>query len=362
MDVYTEGSTLHMALVGKVSGKDGNSIAYLVSKDAGRSWSEPVIVNHAEDGAVMSRRGNEAQVAALGRRILVAWRRGGGELPDAGPIVTAYSEDGGKTWHGGGQSALGDATENQSYPDLAVDAKGRFHVVWLDDREERGNTQGLRYARSEDGGRHWLGEATLDPQVCTCCWNRLVALPGHGLAVLYRDDEPHDMRLARQVGKRPWRSLSAVGAFDWRFNGCPHCGGGIAAGPGQRLHGVVWSGKDGAEGLYYLNSQDLGGHWSPPLRVGDQRSRESDVAALADGRVGVVFAGPWGQGEGVQLIESDDQGKTWSNPKLLSAEGAAADHPRILATPKGFRVFWTEKRPGEGRVWAMYSLEKPRKP
>ncbi len=273
-------------------------------------------------------------------------------------MVIAYTSDGGANWRRGQNPASGDVTENQSYMDLVADKAGHFHVVWLDDREENGNTQGLRYARSTDGGRHWSGDVTVDPAVCTCCWNRIMVLPDQSIAALYRDGDPHDMRLARSSGDGgPWRNLGAVGAFNWRFNGCPHCGGGIAVGPSKRLHGVVWSGKEGAEGLYYLKSEDLGGHWSPPLRIADGQSRESDIAVLPDGRVGVVFAGPAGETEGVQFMESDGAGKTWTQPLLLSAANASADHPRILATPKGFRAFWTEKRTSSGRVWAMHSFD-----
>jgi len=359
MDVYAEGDSLHAVLVGKPANTSINQVAYLFSADAGASWSKPVIVNAGQDGKLISRRGNEAQVAAQGRNAVVVWRRGG-ELPETGPMVVAYSADGGASWRRGENPALGDVTENQSYLDLVADQAGHFHVVWLDDREEKGNTQGLRYARSTDGGRHWLGELTLDPAVCTCCWNRLAVLPGQGIAALYRDDDPHDMRLAHGPGDGgPWKTLGAVGAFGWRFNGCPHCGGGIAAGPGQRLHGVVWSGKEGAEGLYYLNSKDFGGHWSKPLRIAGGQSREGDIAVLGKGRVGVVFAGPAGEAESVQFMASDDAGQTWTRPLLLSAAGAPADHPRILATPQGFRVFWTEKRAAGGRVWAMQSFELP---
>lgn len=357
MDVYAEGGAVHAVLVGKPRGRDAPGVFYLFSKDGGAGWSRPARVD--DGGRVVSRRGDEAQVAARGRRVVVGWRQGG-ELPGAGPIATAYSTDGGKHWRAGGRPAAGDATENQSYLDLAADVRGRFHAVWLDDREEKGNTQGLRHAYSADGGRRWGAESTLDGAVCTCCWNRLAALPDGGLAALYRDDDPHDMRLARLDGGR-WRDLGAVGAFDWRFNGCPHCGGGIAAGPGRTLHGVVWSGKEGAEGLYHLRSDDLGGHWTPPLRIGGGESRESDIAVLPGGRVGVVFTAPAEGGEAVRFIASDDAGRTWSEPAPLSAAGAAADHPRIVAGPKGFRVFWTERRDAGGRVWAAHSLDQPLK-
>ncbi|MDD5035544.1 MAG: sialidase family protein [Methylococcaceae bacterium] len=356
MDVYAEKSSIHAVVVGKAN--EEVKLAYLLSRDGGSHWNKSVIVNRKEDGPVLSRRGNDAQVSANGRRVVVAWKKGG-ELPESGPMLIAYSADGGTRWARGENPAVGDGMHNQSYLDLAADENGRFHLVWLDDREENGNTQGLRYARSTDGGRHWDREVTLDPKVCTCCWNRLAVLANGNVAVLYRDDEPHDMRLARAAaGGGGWRDLGRVGSFDWRFEGCPHCGGGIASSAGKNgelLHGVVWSGKDGAAGLYYLDSTDHGEHWSPPLRIGDGHSRHSDIAARGRALV-VVYTGPVGDGEGVQFIRSEDGGKTWSPPRLLSAEGAVADHPRILATPAGFRAFWTEKRPGSGRVWAMQFL------
>jgi photosystem II stability/assembly factor-like uncharacterized protein len=148
-----------------------------------------------------------------------------------------------------------------------------------------------------------------------------------------------------------WQDRGAVGAFDWQFDGCPHCGGGIASEPDGRLHSVVWSGKAGVEGLYYLYSNDAGGHWSPPVRIADGNSRESDIAVLADGRIGIVFVGV----DGVSLLQSRDAGAHWKPPQRLSADGAVADHPRIVATQQGFRVFWTQKRTGGGKVWAVFA-------
>ncbi len=362
MDIYANASAIHAVLVGKQKDSDSLKVVYMFSSDNGATWSKPTMVNASQDGRVISRRGNDAQVSVAGQRIVVAYTHAG-ELSNAGSMVIAYSSDGGKNWGRGENPAVGDMTHNQSYMDLVADKEGNFHLVWLDDREENGNSQGLRYARSTDGGQHWRGDATLDPSVCTCCWNRLAVLPDQSVAALYRDDEPHDMRLIRiSADAKSWRDLGAVGAFDWRFTGCPHCGGGIASAPGVKvpLHSVVWSGKDNATGLFYLSSTDLGVHWSVPLRIGDGRSRESDIAVLRDGQIGVVFVGPAGDGEGLQFISSSDHGKSWSTPRRLNTDGTVADHPRIAATQQGFRVFWTEKHPSGGKVWAMYFINNRR--
>ncbi len=82
MDVYAEGKSIHAVLVGKPDNADRNGVAYLFSRDAGASWSRPVIVNKAEDGKVISRRGNEAQVSAKGRRAILAVAARGGFARD----------------------------------------------------------------------------------------------------------------------------------------------------------------------------------------------------------------------------------------------------------------------------------------
>ncbi len=362
MDIYKDGNSLHIVLVGKLKDSGESRVAYVHSKNNGETWGKPVTINRQGGGKVVSRRGNEAQVTASGKRIAVIFNQST-ELPNAGPMAVAYSSNGGINWQLGESPAVGDITHNQSYLDMAADKAGALHLIWLDDREEHGNTQGLRYAKSRDGGRHWQGDVTLDPVVCTCCWNRLVVLPDQSVAALYRDDDPHDMHLVRvSHDGQSWRSLGAVGAFDWRFNGCPHCGGGIAGAPRKSgyLHSVVWSGKEGSSGLFHLISTDLGEHWSTPHRIADGQSRESDIAVLSDAWIGVVYVGPSDEGEGVQFIASADQGKSWTPPRRLSTPGLVADHPRIVSTPDGFRVFWTEKHPSAGKVLAMYFVTKPK--
>ncbi|MBX9722567.1 MAG: hypothetical protein K2X81_14305, partial [Candidatus Obscuribacterales bacterium] len=42
------------------------------------------------------------------------------------------------------------------------------------------------------------------------------------------------------------------------------------------------------------------------------------------------------------VSKSVDGGKIWTEPKILSASGANASHPRILFNNDLFQVFWTE--------------------
>ncbi|MBS1212383.1 MAG: repeat domain protein [Proteobacteria bacterium] len=357
-DLYADADKIHALILGKFIDRPHALLAYLSSADGGMHWSQPVFVTPEADPKVASRRGNDAQLAAYGSRLVAAWQERG-ELPGTGPMRLAYSEDSGRTWKKAAPPDFDDPTGTQSYLDVAADGKGDFHLVWLDDREENGNSQGLRHAISHDGGRRWTHQETIDDAVCTCCWNRLTALPDHSLAVLYRGNDPHDMQLATRADRGPWHHPGPVGRFDWHFSGCPHCGGGIAVtteGDKPVLHGVVWTGVERAPGLYYLNSRTRGETWSPTVQVGASESREADIAVLSPARIAIVF-GTTETGESrVQMRLSTDGGRTWSPHRPLSSPQTAADHPRILSTPFGFRAFWTERRPDGKRAWAMQSL------
>lgn len=356
MDVAAQAGDLHLLLVGRFAQTDGMAVAYLASRDGGKVWSSPVFLNRKDEAQPMSRRGNDARLAVRGQRIMAVWQARG-ELPGAGPMRVAVSSDGGKTWDEGANPAPGDTLQNQSYMAVAADGVGRLHLAWLDDREENGNAQGLRYARSDDDGRHWSRETTVDAEVCTCCWNRMAELPDRSMALLYRDSDPHDMNLARlPAGDTAWRHIGPVGIAGWHFSGCPHCGGGLAStGSGGKtvLHGVTWTGKEDAPGLYYSRSGDLGRRWSSPYFIGDGHSRESDIAARSPGEVAIVFTRSTNAGTPLYWLRSRDGGRHWSKPQALTGPEVKADHPRIVAMPTGFRVFWTETRPGGGKTWAM---------
>jgi hypothetical protein len=47
---------------------------------------------------------------------------------------------------------------DHAFVDVAADAAGTFHLVWLDARGGAGAGKGLRYARSTDGGVAVVGE------------------------------------------------------------------------------------------------------------------------------------------------------------------------------------------------------------
>jgi hypothetical protein len=236
-----------------------------------------------------------------------------------------------------------------------------MHVVWLDSRNgpsELKASQGLRYAKSVDGGLSWQPNKTLDDTTCSCCWNTLKTDTDGNTFVLYRDKKPSDLTIGVIDNQQHWQSLNKVGAFNWDFDGCPHIGGGLdiqQTADIKTLHAVVGTGHEEHLGVHYLHSEDSGLNWSQTIQLGDESALHADVAAHNDGRVTAVWDMMSEDGLAVFVSESADQGIHWTQPKQLSSAGMRASHPRAVKTENGFLAVWTESD-GQQQTLGMQRL------
>ncbi|MGY6275809.1 exo-alpha-sialidase [Methylomonas sp. MgM2] len=347
-DIYPEQGILHAVFAAATATPKQPYVAYIKSEDGGRHWSKPVSLGQYASNTLESGTGNDIQIAAHENNLLVIWQATG-EIPGMGPLQLIYSKDGGAHWQSGA-NPTGPETD-QSHPDLAGDAQGRFHLVWLDDRDENGY-QGVRYARTSNAGLSWELAQTIDDSSCSCCWNRLLIGPDQQVDVLYRDMEPRDMALAQtEDAGQNWQRISTVGEFNWVFDGCPHNGGAIAW-AGDTLQTLVWTGEESKAGLYHLSSSDNGKSWSPPQSMGGgSLAFHSDIAASGNERLLAIWDARGAAGSTVMISESFDKGLHWSPARQISTPGGSAQFPRLVSTPSGFLAMWLEQKTGAAKQW-----------
>lgn len=338
-------------------------LLYQRSDDQGATWSTPNRLAARGAPAHSPHRGADPQIAASGRNLAAVWMTGGTGYLGSGPMATALSSDGGKTWRTGPNPADDKLTTGHGFTDIAADQDGVFHLAWLDGRDGR---QGLRYARSLDGGATWTRNLTLKQETCECCWNTLTTDAAGTVHVLFRDKAPRDMMVASSLdGGVSWGKPVVVGRFDWEFKGCPHVGGSLVLGKaagGRELHTLVWSGITNATGLYHLHSLDRGRTWSKPQRVGDRDARRGDIATGTDGTLAAVWETLSDEQMVIQSALSPDGGASWLAPVQLSETSASAAYPRVVAIEGGFRVFWTEVLDGTSSIWRTAGLPVTAKP
>lgn len=357
VDIVNHKNRLHLLTGKHLHGQ--KSLWYQYSDDSGNSWSVDKKVLNNDNITAKILRGNDAQIAVQGKNIIVTWTRYDPTTRfNAGAMLAARSTDNGLSW----QSAETPPDWKKGphgYIDMAADDL-TIHAVWLDNRishSEVKASQGLRYARSIDGGLSWQPNKTLDNLSCSCCWNTIKTDAGSKTYVLYRDKQPSDLSIGMIDQQQQWQRLNHVGAFNWQFDGCPHIGGGLdfqtTAGK-HRLHAVVGTGHQDHLGIHYLYSDNAGKNWSPPMPLGDESAIHADIAAHDNGRVIAVWDMMSENGLAVFIAESQDRGANWSASKQISRAGMRATHPRIVKSEKGFLALWTENN---GQQQTLATLE-----
>lgn len=346
LDVVAEGERIHLlTLAAADAGVSG--LVYLHSDDAGASWSVPVRVDAGLPPPHAPARGKDAQLAVAGDRLLAMWTTTGSGFMGRGPLVTAMSEDGGRTWHAGGNPSDDGTDSGHAFQDARATEDG-WEAVWLDKREE---IAGLRYARWGGNPGAWSPQVTIDAETCECCWNVLARGSEGERFVLYRDKNPRDMALGVSAdGGKTWERRATVGRFQWEFPGCPHVGGALAVAPkpAGRIAALVTTGQQGQVGVHVLVSENGGRTWPAAARLGDVTASHGDLAVAADGALIAVWDELIGERIGIRAAHSTDGGRTWTAPVTQNDPAVAATHPRAVWTRLGFRVFWTE-----GTAWKM---------
>ncbi|HRQ87753.1 MAG TPA: sialidase family protein [Bacteroidia bacterium] len=358
VDVCSDGDRVHL-LTAETATADSIHLLYRSSSDGGAIWSHPSRIDEGMTPPFSPHRGMDPQIAGAGKRIVAAWTTAGTDRWGSGPIVTAWSDDGGITWQPGPAPADDGLTTGHGFLDLSADASGRFHLVWLDSRDGH---QGLRYASSSDGGKSWNPNQTLQSETCECCRNALAGGSGPLPAVLYRNRDPRDMRVIyRLPDDASWSQPMAAGQFDWKFDGCPHVGGGLAVtgDPGERrFHALVWTGEASRSGVHYVRLREAAGAEADPLRFGSPFATHPDLAAHGQHLLAV-----WNESREASLplrqASSPNGGLNWSDAAPVPDAAPSATHPIVVATDAGFLIVWTETPEGQASRWRSHRIDVP---
>jgi len=257
-----------------------------ISRDGGRSFAAPVQVNTVAGEARVS--GEEPpQVALVPRKgatpdVVVVWTaRAGANWK----LLTTRSTDGGKTFPAATAVPGSDGSGTRGWQSVAVDARGRVAVLWLDHRatvvadslhkhamgSAAGTTPMPKADPTERAGLSELYFTSLDgssasrltSSVCYCCKTSM-AVAGDNIYAVWRHVFPGGIRdigytMSSDRGKR-FAPISRVGNDQWKFDGCPDNGPAIAVDAQRRAH-VVWptpaDGKNMANmALFYAVSRD----------------------------------------------------------------------------------------------------------
>jgi hypothetical protein len=316
------------------------------------AWEDPVTVHEGKDFWR-----NWADFPSLGvfkdGAVMVHWLARSGDATYDYNIKARISKDAGRTW---GEPFLVNTDAGRGehgFVSFAPTEKG-MGVAWLDGRETKamshegehstgGGAMTLRFAEfTSDGTR--LRESRLDARVCDCCQTALVNT-SKGLLAAYRDrseSEFRDISLIRPMAQKASpRPLSNDG---WKIYACPVNGPALAS-AGDSVAAVWFTMAGGKARVKASLSRDGGDRFSSPVEIdGAAPLGRVDVAILGSGEVILSWLGR--ATDGVADINAaflDAHGGLQPAFKVASTSSArASGFPRL--EPSGDEVVfaWTE--------------------
>jgi hypothetical protein len=344
-----------------------------VSTDGGTTFGAPVQVNSVVGEARVS--GEEPPRIALVPRkggtpeIVVVW------TAKAGPnwkLLQARSTDGGRRFSPSSPvpGSVGDGT--RGWQSIAVDARGRVSVLWLDHRGTVAADSAHKHAMAmagpnsapmpkadptERAGLSELYFATLDgtearalaKSVCYCCKTSL-AVSGDNVYAVWRhvfSGGYRDMAftISRDRGKT-FAPLKRVNEDLWKFDGCPDNGPSIAIDPSQRAH-VVWptpaDGKTMSDmALFYAVSRD-GSTFGPRTRIPSKGpASHPQIVPGNDGSMVVAWDEivDGARRLGMSRARVAPSGAVTFQAMLLPESTPGAWYPALAASPLGVVAVW----------------------
>lgn len=211
----------------------GDSILYTYSTDNAETFSKPAVISVLPHVFTFAMRG--PQIAATEKGVVVT------ACTSLGDIYSFHKANG-ANWAQGKRVNDVDTIAKEGLTALSADGENAF-TVWLD---LRGNQRNKIYgASSKDGGKTWAANKMIytspDTTVCECC-KPSVIVKEKNVYVMFRNfiKGNRDLYLIQSNdGGNTFGQAQKLGMGNWKLNGCPMDGGGLAISKNEEIQ-TVW--------------------------------------------------------------------------------------------------------------------------
>jgi hypothetical protein len=347
-----------------------------VSRDGGSTFSAPARVNRTPADARVN--GEQPPRLALIPRagqtpaIVAVWTA---KRPAGTALLTARSDDGGRTF---GETTVvpgGEAAGNRGWESIALDDKGEVHALWLDHREMAPPPAGSPHAghdasaaAKKDGvamaqlSKLYLSTVgsgssarAIGGGVCYCCKTAIAAGGDGSLYAAWRHVYPGNLRdIAFMSSRDRGRTFSApvrVSEDEWAIDGCPDDGPGMTVDARGAVR-IVWptlvAGPTPRKGIFYAALVD-GRSFTERVRLdsGTADPAHPQLASASDGATVAVWD-EVANGERRIVIRRSTGTAAFGEATILG--GGRAVYPSAAAVSGGFVVAWTESGGGQSTI------------
>lgn len=257
-------------------------------------------------------------------------------------------------------------TASQRFPALSVNPDGRLFIAWIDKRlvaqaKKTGKHAlggSIAFAWSENMGQSFSQETIAQPNSCECCRIGISVNPQGLPVMIYRaifNGNVRDHATQLVLSESQAGPVERVAVDNWETDSCPHHGPSIAVSSAGTFH-VAWFTEGSARtGAYYARSVDSGKNYSPPRVIGNPKAQPGRPYLLAqDKTIWLVWKEFDGKRAAIFMQRSEDDGVTWSAPKLVAETIGYSDHPLLINNQNQTYLSWLTAAQG----YRLISLDK----
>lgn len=280
--------------------------------------------------------------------------------PYSGYIWFSRSSDGGKTFSQPSIVHQDRAEITHRFDALSISPSGRIYVAWVDKRDliaakkakQSYDGAAIYYAVSDDQGASFSAEHKVADSSCECCRIAMLADEQGDAVMMWRhlfDGGVRDHAIAKVSANDTTPKVHRASFGDWKIDACPHHGPAIARGGDWGYHMAWFDGGDKA-GLFYARMD--GDAWvsSPAKRFGDANNQAGHPALISDGeQVWLAWKEMTDTLSLVKLARSNDGGRSWDTPVVISQTKGKSDYPQLLLKDGQAYLAWNTKL--DGLAW-----------
>lgn len=329
-------------------------IAVLRSSDLGKTFSAPVVVTPEPmnlDWGPDAR----ARIAVDPRGGLIVTFAIFQDRNFNGRAFYSRSSDGGTSFSR--PQPITSDTTSQRFETAGVDPSGKVVAMWLDKRNiAKARAAGRAYPGAalayawEDGDAGFGKTGIALDNTCECCRLRLAFTGAGRPAVVFRNIFPGSVRDHAVITFKDATTpgpVRRVSVDDWKIEACPHHGPTLAIAPDGSQH-VAWF-TDGAarKGLFYARADSAEAAFAKPRALATPDRQPARPFLLADKEALHLV---WKEFDGTKVVVrwqvSHDNGRHWSETRIVAETTDASDHPLLVANAGRTYLSWLTKVEG----------------
>jgi len=254
--------------------------------------------------------------------------------------------------------AISDDPASQRFPVLAADRSGDVFAAWIDKRiVAAAKTAGhampgasLAFAWSRDGGETFGPGRIFQEASCECCRLALAMDDRDRPTVLFRAMFPDGVRdhgVIHFLDASTPGPMRHVADDHWVLNGCPHHGPALAVSASGALHAAWFTQGSLRKGVFYARAENADAEFSAPMALSSADRHPARPAVLAMGKkVWLVWKETEETRTTVRLMDSNDDGSSWSAARIVAETTGTSDHPLLIGDGHHAYLSWLSRPEG----------------